>query len=204
MSVNDRLLEIGTAFDSYKESGGPPKADPDVYRPIIEHLREINVESIKIIERPIIPTDTPNAEQWNKILNYYDSIHDQVDRTKPDIEQLAELEIWFIKFIEPRPPRSRKMGLKMDLWKDRELAKYKLMVSDYCPSSYRGKISTYNIESSSLDAEWLHARVRKIEEMYRNTPQSILKKNQNGGVTRSVGASSMDGVVDLNKILGRK
>jgi hypothetical protein len=120
---------------------------------------------------------------------------------------LAELEVWFIKFIEPRPSRTKKMGLRMDLWKDRELAKYKLLVSDYCPSAYREKISKHNIECSPIPADWLHIRINKIEEMYRTTPQTILKKSKCGKtVTRTdggSGAAKTGNVVNLNKILGR-
>lgn len=208
--ASEKLLEIGAAFDSFKENGGPPRADPDVYLPVIEHLKSVNIAdhaNVKIIERPVINTFTPDGKQWEIILNYYYSIHDQVDRTTPDIESLAELEIWLIKFIEPRPTRSKKMGLKMELWRDRELAKYKLLVSDYCPSIYRAQIGQYNIESQPIQPDWLHNRINKIEELYRNTPKIILKKNKDTKtVTRSVGtanSSGSSGVVNLSKILGR-
>ena len=205
MSTSDRLLEISAAFDSYKESGGPPKADPDKYLSVIEHLKSAKHPNKKIPSKPKILTDQPNEEQWDKIMNYYYFVHDRIDKKSPDIEALAELEIWFIKFIEPRPNRSKNMALKMELWKDRELAKYKLMVSDYCPSSYRVEISKTNIEGGALESEWVHNRINQIEELYRNTPQTIIKKNKDTtGVTRSSGVISTKGVVDINKILGRK
>jgi len=206
--ASEKLLEIGAAFDCYKESGGPPKADPDLYLPVIEHLKSVKPADLIPLDRPVINNFIPDASQWNTILNYYYSIHDRIDKTEPDIDMLAELEVWFIKFIEPRPSRTKKMGLRMDLWKDRELAKYKLMVSDYCPSAYREQISKHNIESSPIPADWLHIRINKIEEMYRTTPQTILKKSKGGKtVTRTDGGSGSGAkggnVVNLNKILGR-
>lgn len=197
-----KLLEIGAAFDSFKETGGPPKADPDVYVPVIEHLKLVNIQSTKVIDKPIINTITPNADQWNDIINYYYYIHDNVDKDNLDIPMLADLEIWFIKFIEPRPKRSKNMGFKMDLWKDRELSKYKLMVSDYCPTAYRLSISEHNIESLALDKDLIRDRIKRVEELYRTTPQTIVIKAKDGTVTRSM--TNKDGnVVNINKILGR-
>lgn len=206
MSCVDKLIIIGDAFESFKETGGPPRADPEEYTKIIEQIRAINTKhesNNKAQFRPNIETITPNQNEWGVILSYYYSIHDQTDKKEPNIELLSELEVWFIQFIEPRPIRSNKMGFRMDLWKDREISKYKLMVSDYCPTIYKSKISQHNIDSLALSGDWINERIKKIEEIYRNTPTTIIRKNKNNnGVVRS--STNQVGVVNLDKILGMK
>lgn len=196
MSARDELLDIGLAFDYYNDER---KANPEIYEPVIDHIKESNQKQNKIITIPNINTETPNTEEWDKILSYYYYIH---DNNTLSVSELAELEIWLIKFIEPRPIRTQNMTFKMDSWKERELAKYEFLVSDYCPGKLKKQIHEYNMESTPFEKDWLDTRIRKIETIYRQTAKVIVRRNNHeSGVVRS--SASEKGVVNLKKILGK-